>query len=148
MNHPTATPTSDAPAAQRVWDLSARQVQVLVAMAAGLSNAEIGRRLFLSEDTVKTHGRKIYAKLKARDRAHAVSLGYQLGLLPTAGSSPVREAIAAEILSLAPPCPRHALAAPRACTGCAAYTALTAAAQIARNGTGHAAAGRRAGGAA
>ncbi len=42
-------------------------------MADGKSNAEIGRELFVSEDTVKTHARRLFRKLGARDRAHAVA---------------------------------------------------------------------------
>ena len=44
-------------------------------MSQGRSNAEIGRSLYLSEDTVKTHARRLFSKLGARDRAHAVALG-------------------------------------------------------------------------
>ena len=44
-------------------------------MADGKSNAEIGRELFVSEDTVKTHARRLFRKLGARDRAHAVAAG-------------------------------------------------------------------------
>lgn len=61
--------------------LSHREVQVLAAMARGRTNAGIGSELGLSEDTVKTHARRIYDKLDARDRAHAVARGYQLGIL-------------------------------------------------------------------
>ena len=55
--------------------LSNRELQVLRGMAEGRSNQEIARELFLSEDTIKTHARKLYDKLGARDRAHAVALG-------------------------------------------------------------------------
>jgi DNA-binding NarL/FixJ family response regulator len=50
-------------------------------MSLGHSNSEIGRELYLSEDTVKTHARKLFQKLGARDRAHAVALGLREYLL-------------------------------------------------------------------
>ncbi|NED87787.1 response regulator transcription factor, partial [Streptomyces sp. SID11233] len=53
--------------------LTAREIQVLEGMSHGRSNAEIGRELFLSEDTVKTHARRLFKKLGASDRAHAVA---------------------------------------------------------------------------
>jgi DNA-binding NarL/FixJ family response regulator len=61
--------------------LTAREVQVLEGMSHGRSNAEIGRDLFLSEDTVKTHARRLFKKLGASDRAHAVALGFRWGLV-------------------------------------------------------------------
>ncbi|MBW0121087.1 helix-turn-helix domain-containing protein, partial [Pseudonocardia oceani] len=61
--------------------LSGREVQVLAAMARGRTNASIGSELGLSEDTVKTHARRLFTKLGARDRAHAVALGYQHDIL-------------------------------------------------------------------
>lgn len=61
--------------------LTDRELQVLRGMAAGHSNARIGRALHLSVDTVKTHGRRLFVKLDAHDRAHAVARGYQRGLL-------------------------------------------------------------------
>ena len=50
-------------------------------MSRGRSNAEIGRELYLSEDTVKTHARRLFRKLGAADRAHAVALGFRWGLV-------------------------------------------------------------------
>lgn len=61
--------------------LSDREQQILEGMAYGMTNPMIGRELFLSMDTVKTHARHIYAKLGARDRAHAVAIGFRTGLL-------------------------------------------------------------------
>ena len=55
--------------------LTEREMQVLRGMSQGQSNGEIGRELFLSEDTVKTHARRLFRKLGARDRAQAVALG-------------------------------------------------------------------------
>jgi ATP/maltotriose-dependent transcriptional regulator MalT len=62
-------------------DLSDRELQVLIGMAGGSPNAQIGRELHLSEDTVKTYARRLYANLGVRDRAHAVARGFQLGIL-------------------------------------------------------------------
>lgn len=61
--------------------LTEREQQVLDGMSRGLSNAEIGRELFLSEDTVKTHARRLFRKVGAADRAQAVALGFRWGLL-------------------------------------------------------------------
>lgn len=61
--------------------LTERELQVLRGMAAGKSNAEIGRDLYVSEDTVKTHARRLFRKLNARDRAHAVAVGFRAGTL-------------------------------------------------------------------
>jgi DNA-binding NarL/FixJ family response regulator len=61
--------------------LTERELQVLRGMADGRSNAEIGRELFVSEDTVKTHARRLFRKLGARDRAHAVAAGFRAGLV-------------------------------------------------------------------
>jgi DNA-binding NarL/FixJ family response regulator len=61
--------------------LTERELQVLHGMADGKSNAEIGRDLFVSEDTVKSHARRLFRKLGARDRAHAVASGFRSGLV-------------------------------------------------------------------
>jgi DNA-binding NarL/FixJ family response regulator len=54
---------------------------VLRGMCEGKSNGEIGRELYLSEDTVKTHARRLFRKLGVNDRAHAVASGFRLGLV-------------------------------------------------------------------
>lgn len=61
--------------------LTERELQVLGGMSRGRSNAEIGRELFLSEDTVKTHARRLFRKLDAADRAQAVAIGFRRGLV-------------------------------------------------------------------
>ena len=71
---------NDGPAGRRLT-LTERELQVLRGMADGKSNAEIGRELFVSEDTVKTHARRLFRKLGARDRAHAVAAGFRAGLV-------------------------------------------------------------------
>jgi DNA-binding NarL/FixJ family response regulator len=60
---------------------TAREVEVLQLVADGLVNREIGQRLFLSEETVKSHVRHLLAKLQARSRAHAVSVGFRRGII-------------------------------------------------------------------
>lgn len=61
--------------------LTDREHQVLQRMALGKTNGDIGRELHLSEDTVKTHARRLFRTLGARDRANAVAIGYQRGIL-------------------------------------------------------------------
>jgi DNA-binding NarL/FixJ family response regulator len=65
--------------------LSARELEVLRLVAAGSTNRDAAQRLFISEATVKTHLLHIYAKLEVRDRASAVAVGYQRGLLVPEG---------------------------------------------------------------
>jgi DNA-binding NarL/FixJ family response regulator len=65
--------------------LTAREAEVLRLLAEGLSNAEIGRRLFISEPTVKCHVAQIIAKLCVRDRLQAVIAALRLGWVDVAG---------------------------------------------------------------
>ncbi|UCN15691.1 response regulator transcription factor [Cellulomonas iranensis] len=61
--------------------LTKREIEVLVGMSHGRSNAQIGQELFLSEDTVKTHARRLFRKLGASDRAQAVAIGLRRGII-------------------------------------------------------------------
>jgi DNA-binding NarL/FixJ family response regulator len=62
-------------------ELTERELQVLTGMASGKSNAQIGRELYLSEDTIKTHARRLFRKLGVNDRAQAVASGFRLRLV-------------------------------------------------------------------
>ena len=73
----------DAPAARET--LSARETEVLVLAGRGLTNAQIGGELFVSEATVKTHLLRAYAKLGVSGRTAAVTRAMELGMLPSPG---------------------------------------------------------------
>ncbi len=60
--------------------LTEREAEVLRLIAAGRSNAEIGKDLFVSEATVKTHVNRIFAKTGSRDRSQAVAYAHRRGL--------------------------------------------------------------------
>ena len=62
--------------------ITPRELEILEAMAAGYSNREIGERLFVSENTVKTHAGRLFDKLQARRRTQAVQRAKEAGLIP------------------------------------------------------------------
>jgi DNA-binding NarL/FixJ family response regulator len=69
-------------------ELTAREREILRLIVDGLSNAEIGQELYISETTVKTHVTHILQKLNLRDRVQAVVLAYQTGLFETGAPGP------------------------------------------------------------
>lgn len=85
---PNTGPGLATPAVHRdLAALTPRELEVLTLMGRGLSNAELAQELTLSEATVKTHVARIFAKLTLRDRAQAVVLAYETGLV-SPGESP------------------------------------------------------------
>jgi NarL family two-component system response regulator LiaR len=62
--------------------ITRRELEILELIAQGLSNREIAGKLFVSENTVKTHSSRVFDKLGARRRTQAVQLGKEFGLLP------------------------------------------------------------------
>jgi DNA-binding NarL/FixJ family response regulator len=70
-----------AAARKRLEALTGRELEVVVAVAQGLSNAEIGRRLFMSEATVKAHVSRVLSKLDLDNRVQAAILAHDAGLL-------------------------------------------------------------------
>lgn len=66
----------------RLSGLTEREREVLVCIAQGLSNQELAARLVIADNTVKTHVKRILTKLQARDRAQAIVIAYESGLMP------------------------------------------------------------------
>jgi DNA-binding NarL/FixJ family response regulator len=79
---PVAAPFERNEARREQLGITARELDILEAMAAGLSNREIAERLFVSENTVKTHAARLFEKLSARRRTQAVQLAKEAGLIP------------------------------------------------------------------
>ena len=69
-------------AKQRDLGITKRELEILGLIAAGMSNKEIAEKLFVSENTVKTHSSRLLEKLEAKRRTHAVQIGKELGLIP------------------------------------------------------------------
>lgn len=59
-----------------------RELEILALIATGMSNREIAEKLFVSENTVKTHSSRLFDKLSAKRRTQAVQIGKELGLIP------------------------------------------------------------------
>jgi DNA-binding CsgD family transcriptional regulator len=59
-----------------------RELEILALIATGMSNREIAEKLFVSENTVKTHSSRLFDKLGAKRRTQAVQMGKELGLIP------------------------------------------------------------------
>jgi LuxR family maltose regulon positive regulatory protein len=78
---PPRPPTANSGKQPLVEPLSEREIEVLRLVAEGLTNREIGERLFLALDTVKGHNRRIFGKLEVRRRTEAVARARELGLL-------------------------------------------------------------------
>jgi NarL family two-component system response regulator LiaR len=79
---PAAGPFQRNEARREQLGITPRELEILEAMAAGLSNREIGERLFVSENTVKTHAARLFDKLSARRRTQAIQLAKEAGLIP------------------------------------------------------------------
>ena len=62
--------------------ITPREIEILELIAKGMSNREIAEKLFVSENTVKTHSSRVFDKLGAKRRTQAVQLGKEFGLLP------------------------------------------------------------------
>ena len=73
----SARQTKPAVAAELPDDLTPREAEVLKLLAAGLSNGEIARDLFISEHTVKTHINHLFGKTNSRDRAQAIRYAHE-----------------------------------------------------------------------
>jgi DNA-binding NarL/FixJ family response regulator len=83
-------PRADAPLPRSLTALTQRETEVLRLIARGLSNAQISDTLVIAQQTTKTYVGRILAKLDLRDRAQAVVLAYETGLVTPAGPGPAR----------------------------------------------------------
>ena len=66
----------------KVLGITKRELEILELIAQGMSNREIAEKLFVSENTVKTHSSRLFDKLGAKRRTQAVQLGKEMGLIP------------------------------------------------------------------
>lgn len=101
--------------------LTPREAEVLGLVARGLGDAEIAAELFLAYNTVRTHMRRLLAKLGAKDRTNAVALGYERGILRSPALTLLEQA--RTVLLTVPRCPVHvSWPAPAGeCLPCAAW---------------------------
>jgi NarL family two-component system response regulator LiaR len=79
---PMAEPFCPNEAKREELAITPREMEILGLIAQGMSNREISEKLFVSENTVKTHSSRVLDKLGARRRTQAVQLGKEFGLLP------------------------------------------------------------------
>jgi DNA-binding CsgD family transcriptional regulator len=79
---PMAEPFCPNEAKREELTITPREMEILELIAQGMSNREIAGKLFVSENTVKTHSSRVFDKLGARRRTQAVQLGKEFGLLP------------------------------------------------------------------
>ncbi len=79
---PAGDPFTPNETKQEDLGITPRELEVLGLMAQGMSNREIAGRLYVSENTVKTHSSRVFDKLGAKRRTQAVQLGKEFGLLP------------------------------------------------------------------
>ena len=69
-------------AQQKLLGITKRELEILELIAHGMSNREIAEKLFVSENTVKTHSSRLFDKLRAKRRTQAVQIGKEIGLIP------------------------------------------------------------------
>jgi len=79
---PSAQPFSLNAERQKNLGITKRELEILELIAQGMSNREIAEKLFVSENTVKTHSSRLFDKLGAKRRTQAVQLGQEMGLIP------------------------------------------------------------------
>jgi ATP/maltotriose-dependent transcriptional regulator MalT len=81
---PVVTPQAFALNEARLRDLgiTRRELEILELIAQGMSNREIAEKLFVSENTVKTHSSRLFDKLSAKRRTQAVQIAKEMGLIP------------------------------------------------------------------
>jgi two-component system, NarL family, response regulator LiaR len=81
---PVPSPQSFVLNEAKVADLgiTPRELEILQLISSGLSNREIAHKLFVSENTIKTHSSRVFDKLNAKRRTQAVQIGKELGLIP------------------------------------------------------------------
>jgi DNA-binding NarL/FixJ family response regulator len=89
-HHAAASPTTARPGQviPGLDELTERELEVFRLLGRGLSNQDVARELWISESTVKTHVTRVFAKLGLRDRAQAVVLAYESGLIAPGTSAP------------------------------------------------------------